>query len=194
MAEKYLTREIDLTENNVFGKPRNLPFFNDNVSISDSVTPDIRKMFGLRGGSTFIWNDEFRTLGSESDMKERKNEFDNELFNYIGFCFYGDIDNPLIMGIYRNRQGKKDLLEEEYGGYCYRCGKKLTVFDLGYNYCMCTKCEEREESRGFTFNSPDFSPLNGYSASNYFMDFEMRETSIGSIGFVDSDTLGWVGE
>jgi len=173
MEKVYLDRDVDLTEGALFGKPLIILDPLKSVSLADYTEGmgRIDSFFDFTGKVDFPWNNEFTTINSESDLN-KPTEFNDPLFDYLGFAFYGDVDEPFFMGEVNRTMGKKELLEEEYGGYCIRCGAKITVYDSNQTD-MCDKCEI--EFRGL--NLPDIE--------SYLIDYETSPR----VFFVDNNTL-----
>lgn len=157
---KTLDREIDLTEGRFFKKA------------TDIVEQREHNLFGfdfLEKKEKFPWNKAYKkadgtftntqTISSERDLNQKN--FEDAHWNYLGFKYYGGIEQPFFTGTKEERNFHKLALEEDYfyemeGAICCNCGKGITILDLdskkdaicSYLPPLCRNCLEKVSSEG----------------------------------------------
>ena len=155
-----LSADIDLTENRDFQRNFSATFNRDAVDLLayESTRSLVSVAWGIGEGGEielsahklYPWN--VYELDSDTRFPEILHSED-ALSRELGFEFWDDVDTPFILGNLADRMFAKRIIAEEYGGVCYECGKKLTVFDefVGYLY-QCRTCFYNMPRTDFPWN------------------------------------------
>ena len=179
---KTLDREIDLTEGRFF------------KSATDIVEQRNHDWFSFEKKEKFPWNKAYKKADGtftnnqsiSTDRELNKKTFGDSHWDYLGFKYYGGIENPLFLGTKEDIKFQRLALEEDYfyemGDLaCRRCGKPITILDLGsgresmFNYLppLCRNClNDTLDSQS------DVHPLKKYAEKKPKIHNKMTEFTV----------------